>query len=140
MRGRRSRRPGTAQTDGLWARGDGGKLPLGGDFGSSIDIDGSLRGLQLNGGDFSGGLNVSGGLGKLDIKAGKTGGGWCRAGSNVAVGGLLKSAKISFCETDDGGEEFGLYAGSFGELGIEAWKLGPGDLPFSHEDFAVRVV
>ncbi len=47
----------------------------------------------------------------------------------VGVGGLLKSAKISFCQTG-GGEEFG----------IEAWRLGPGDLPFEHQDFAVRVV
>ncbi len=59
---------------------------------------------------------------------------------NVTVGGLLKSTKISFCETDDGGEEFGLYAGSFGKLGVEAWKLGHSDLPFEHQDFAVRAV
>ena len=124
----------------FWAMGNGGKLSFGGDFGSSINIHGDLKGFQLKGGDFKGELNVTGLLGKLDIKAGKTGGGWFRAGSTVNVGGLLKSAKVSFCETDDGGEEFGIFAGSFGTLGIEAWKLGPADLPFTHDDFAVRVV
>ncbi len=43
-------------------------------------------------------------------------------------------------ETDNDGEEFGIFAGSFGKLGIGAWKLGPGDLPFTDDDFVVRVV
>ncbi len=63
-----------------------------------------------------------------------------RGGCTVSVGVLLKSTKISYCETDDGGEEFGIFAGSFGKLGIEAWKLGPTDLPFEHGDFRVRAL
>ncbi len=63
-----------------------------------------------------------------------------RAGSIITVGGLLKSTKITFCEINDGGEEFGIFAGRFGKLGIEAWKLGPGDLPLTDDNFVVRAV
>jgi len=122
------------------AYGDVGKVSLGSDFGSSLNVLGSLKSFQLKGGNFEGELNITGGLGKLDIKSDKTGGGWFYAGSNVTVGGLLKSVKIAACETDNGGEDFGIFAESFGKLTIGNWKLGPLDLPFQEDDFRVERV
>ncbi len=72
-----------------------------------------------------------GGLGKLAVT------GWFCAGSNIEVEGLLKSAKILACETDGGGDQFGIWANSFGKLGIGTWKLGPADLPFVQDDMWV---
>ena len=43
-------------------------------------------------------------------------------------------------ETDNDGEEFGIFAGTPGKFGIEAWKLGPLGLPFEDGDFVVRDV
>jgi hypothetical protein len=119
----------------LTALGGGGKVSLGGDFASSLEVNGSLSGFQVKGGNFEGQLSVTGGLGKLAVS-----GGWFCAGANVNVGGLLKSAKIGLSETDNGGDEFGIYAASFGTLGIGEWKLGQSDLPFSQGDFEVELL
>ncbi len=115
----------------LLAMGAGGKLSLGGNFVSDAYIHGPLAGLQISNGSFAGQLHVMGGLGKLAVT------GWFCSGSNIEVEGLLKSAKILACETDGGGDQFGIWANSFGKLGIGAWTLGPADMPFNQDDMWV---
>ncbi len=116
------------------------RADIGGNLLALLQIDANLGSLSMKGGDILADVDVGGGLGKLLLKGSKAGGGWLRAGRNVYVGGLLGSAKISAYETDNGGDEFGIYAGAFGKLGIGANKLGPTDLPFTEGDFAVRVI
>ncbi|MHC4591714.1 MAG: clostripain-related cysteine peptidase [Planctomycetota bacterium] len=120
--------------------GSAGKIRFGGSFASTISIIGSLKSFQIKGGNFEGVVTVGGELGKLDVKGGKRGGGWFCAGANVTVGGLLKNAKVTACETDNASEEFGIFAGSFGKLTIGDWKLGPLDMPFQEGDFCVELL
>ncbi len=120
---------------GLTALGSGGKFALGGDFGSSLDVQGSLKGFQLKGGNFEGELNVSGDLAKLQV----SGGMFC-AGADVSVDGMLKSVKLAAYETDNGGEDFGILAGYVGKLGLGAQKLSASDLPFADGDLCVELI
>ncbi len=122
------------------ALGSGGTFSLGASFGSSsggafvpssLYVQGSLKGFQLKTGSVDGQVHVMGGLGKLAV------GGWFCAGSNIEVEGLLKSAKIISCETDNGGDDFGIYAASLGKLTIGTWKLSPANVPFFQGDFWV---
>ncbi len=118
----------------LVALGGGGKFALGGTFGSSLDVQGSLKGFQLKGGNFAGELDVSGDLGKLQVK-----GGMFRAGADVNVGGMLKSVKLDTYQTDNGGTDFGILAGDVGKLGLGATKLSADSLPFADGDFLVEM-
>jgi hypothetical protein len=115
----------------LTALGGGGKLSLGGNFVSNATVWGPLAGLQIKNGSFAAQLHVMGGLGKLAVS------GWFCAGSNVVIEGLLKSATIVSCETDGGGDQFGIYANSFGKLTVGTWKLGLANLPFNQDDMWV---
>ncbi len=122
------------------ALGGGGKFALGGNFGSALDVRGSLKAFQLKGGDFAGRLGVSGDLAKLSVTGGKSGGGTFMAGAEVTVGGLLKSAKVSACQTDNGGVDFGIYAGQLGKLSLGNWRLTPLDLPLLQGDLCVELL
>jgi hypothetical protein len=105
-----------------------------------MDIHGSLKGFQLTGGNFKGQLTIARDLGKFAVTGGKAGGGWFGAGANVNVGGMLKSTTVAACETDNGGEEFGILAGGFGKLSIGSWKLTALDLPFDQGDLCVELL
>jgi hypothetical protein len=124
----------------LTVLGDGGTLSLGGDFAGTIDVHGSLKGLQLKGGNYMGDAVVLGDLGKFSVAAGNAGGGNFQAGADITIDGLLKSAKITACETDNGGGSFGIHAASFGNLTIGIWKLSQLDLPFNQDDFWVNQI
>ena len=50
---------------------------------------------------------------------------------------MLKSAKITACDTNNGGYGFGIYAGGFGKLTIGTWKVSPSNVPFNMGDFWV---
>jgi len=123
------------------ALGGGGTFSLGGNFGSSLDVQGSLSSFQIKGGNFAGELDVTGSLGKFTVAGGKGGGGGLYvAGSNVNVGGLLGSVAVSSVETGNGGNAFGLFAGSFGSIALGPWQIGPADLPFGQDDLRVNLV
>ncbi|MHC4591284.1 MAG: Ig-like domain-containing protein, partial [Planctomycetota bacterium] len=117
-----------------------GKIGVAGDFASSIDVGGALKGLQIKGGDFGGELQVGGELGKLEVKGGKAGGGVFLAGASATVDGLLKSAKVGSYQTNNGGEDFGIWMGSCGKAQVGDWKLGPLSLPWEDGDFCVELI
>ncbi len=124
----------------VYVDGGVGKFSLGGDFAGAMDVEGSMKGFQLKGGDFAGSLGVTGDLAKLSVKGGKTGGGTFLAGARVTVGGMLKSVKIGSCQTDNGGQPFGIYAGETGKLALGSIKLTPLDLPLLQDDLRVELL
>lgn len=151
----------TSGHDGdLVAQGDVGMVSLGGDLGSvihvlgslsslqitngnllgSLEVDGSAGKLSISGGDFLGSIDVHGNLSSFSVKSSTTSGGWLRAGSNTRIGGLLSKASATYYETDNGGEDFGIFAGSFGSVQIAEHRLIQADLPFKEGDFCVELL
>jgi hypothetical protein len=124
----------------LYAYGNVGKVVLAGTFGSTMNIFGSLTSLQITKGDFAGDLNVTGNVGSLSIAASSGIGGLFRAGSNVHVGGLLSAAKAANYQTNNGGEEFGIFAHGVGSIQLGALRLGPSNLPYHQGDLAIELV
>ena len=144
----------------LTANGNVGKISLGGDFGSlihvlgslsslqiksgdflgSLDVDGNAGKLSISGGDFLGSVDVQGNLSSLSVKGGSSAGGWLRAGSNVHVGGLLSKATATYHETDNGGEDFGIFAGGFGSIQVAEHRLAQTNLPFEEGDFCITLL
>ncbi len=53
---------------------------------------------------------------------------------------MLKSAKISACQTDNCGLPFGIYAGETGKLTLGSLKLTPLDLPLLQGDLCVELL
>jgi len=144
----------------LTAIGSVGKVSLGGDLASdmhvvgslsslqikngdllgSLDVDGSASKLSISGGDFLGSIDVQGNLSSFSVKGGTTAGGWLRAGSNVQVGGLLGKLSATYHETDNGGDDFGVFAGSFTSIRVAEHTLTQANLPFNEGDFCIELV
>jgi hypothetical protein len=117
-----------------------GKISLGGSLQGDIWIGGAdtkgvaLKSLSLKTGDMSGELVApAGSVAKVKI------GGALTAGSNLRIGGALKSFRALSYATDNGGTDYGLAAATYGkisftELGL---KLSEADAPYQDGDFFI---
>jgi len=100
----------------LW--GDAGTISIeGGDFGSRIDVHGSLR--------------------RFILRERRGQGGLFRGGANLWVQGLFRSGRIQRYETADCGP-FGVDVGELGgRLRLDSFSVRQNDLPFYDGDFRV---
>jgi len=85
----------------LVAAGNVGKVSLGGTFGSSMDIQGSLAGLTIRGGNLAGTISATGTLGKISVsgstnkQTGLTTGGDMTSGARLYAGVSLSGLSVS---------------------------------------------
>lgn len=124
----------------VYAPGGVGKISLGGSLQGDIWIGGAdskgvaLKSFSLLQGDLLGEIVAqAGSVNKVTIA------GALAAGSNVRVGGILKSLRAASYALDNGGTDYGLSAASYGkitftELGL---KLSENSVPYQDNDFVI---
>ena len=129
--------------DGWDSKGISAKsIGVAGDFLGALTTARGVSKFGIKGGDYGGQTTIGTSLKGFQVKGGKTAGGRFLKGALVSVAGALSKASFGSYgpDTDNGGDAYGLFAGSFGSCAFGATKLTGADLPYVDGDFRVEVV